>query len=56
LTSGENEGLLKYFSNRRAWLLEADDVPPRLSEYSASGAQVSAKAVEKRPEAGASLR
>ena len=33
LTPGENEGLLKYFSKRRAWLLEADDAPPKLLPY-----------------------
>jgi hypothetical protein len=33
LTSSENERLLKYFADRRVWLLEADEEPPRLSEY-----------------------
>jgi hypothetical protein len=28
-----NEELLQYYSDRRVWLLEADDVPPRLLPY-----------------------
>ena len=40
----QNEELLRYYSTRRVWLLEADAVPPRLSEYSLSGAQISPKA------------
>ncbi len=40
----QNEELLRYYSNRRVWLLEADDLPPRLSEYSAdAGARASTK-------------
>jgi hypothetical protein len=38
----QNEELLRYYRERRVWLLEADTVPPRLSDYSASGVQVSA--------------
>jgi hypothetical protein len=30
----KNRELLDYFKDRRAWLLEADDKPPRLSPYS----------------------
>ncbi len=37
LTASENERLLKYFADRRIWLLEADEKPPRLSEYSIEG-------------------
>lgn len=37
MTPRENEGLLKYFSDRRVWLLEADEKPPRLSQYPAAG-------------------
>ena len=29
----ENEELIRYYSGRRVWLLEADDTPPRLSAY-----------------------
>jgi hypothetical protein len=29
----ENEELIKYFKERRTWLLEADEMPPRLSAY-----------------------
>jgi hypothetical protein len=50
--ANQNEELLRYYNDRRVWLLEADDVPPKLSEYPASGADVSAKTVDKR----ASLR
>lgn len=31
-----NQELIKYFSGRRAWLLQPDKIPPRLSPYSAS--------------------
>ena len=30
----KNEELLHYFKDRRVWLLEADEVPPRLQPYS----------------------
>jgi hypothetical protein len=29
----KNEELLRYYSDRRVWLLEADDAPPKLSPY-----------------------
>jgi len=28
-----NEELIRYYKNRRIWLLEADDTPPSLSPY-----------------------
>jgi hypothetical protein len=33
----ENEELIKYFKDRRVWLLEPDETPPRLSQYLAAG-------------------
>jgi len=36
----QNEELLRYYSNRRAWLLEADDVPPNLLPYGAKPQQI----------------
>ena len=42
--SQNNQELLDFYNSRRVWLLDADARPPRLSEYSASTAQVSAKA------------
>ncbi len=33
LAGDEGESLRRYFANRRAWLLEADADPPRLTEY-----------------------
>jgi hypothetical protein len=29
----DNEDLLRYYADRRAWLLEADEIPPRLTSY-----------------------
>lgn len=37
----QNNELLQYYNTRRVWLLEADAVPPRLSEYSQPGMQIS---------------
>jgi len=33
----QNEELINYFRDRHAWLVEADDSPPKLLPYSASG-------------------
>lgn len=33
LAPSEHDQLLKYFADRRAWLLEADEKPPKLSPY-----------------------
>src|SRR2546425_1441727 len=33
--AAENEELIHYYKYRRAWLLEADETPPRLAPYSA---------------------
>jgi hypothetical protein len=37
LGAAENRELLGYFKDRRVWLLEADDVPPKLTPYSDGG-------------------
>jgi hypothetical protein len=39
----QNNELLQYYNMRRVWLLEADALPPRLSEFSALGTQISAR-------------
>jgi hypothetical protein len=36
LSPAENEGLIRYFKDRRMWLLEPDETPPRLSPYPAA--------------------
>ena len=36
----KDEELLRYFSNRRVWLLEADDVPPKLLPYADKPTQI----------------
>lgn len=33
----ENEELIKYFKQRHAWLLDADDDPPKLVPYAEGG-------------------
>ena len=37
--TSENEELVRYFKDHHVWLLEPDDVPPKLSPYTAPGAQ-----------------
>jgi hypothetical protein len=32
--AAQNEELLRYYKDRRVWLLDADDPPPRLAPYS----------------------
>lgn len=44
----QNSELLQYYNTRRVWLLEADAVPPRLSEYSGLGMQIPAGQVRLR--------
>jgi hypothetical protein len=36
LSRSENQELLDYFKNRKIWLLEADEIPPKLTEYTPS--------------------
>ncbi len=38
MEGGANRELVGYFSDRRAWLVEPDSVPPRISPYAESGA------------------
>jgi hypothetical protein len=45
--AAKNEELLVYFKDRRVWLLEGDDVPPRLVPYSDTTATASARDVTK---------
>ena len=33
MDAAENRQLLQYFHDRRAWLVEADETPPRVSPY-----------------------
>lgn len=40
LSAAENEELINYFKDRRAWLLQADERPPRLTTYSSVTALV----------------
>ncbi len=44
MDASQNDELLRYYNTRRVWLLEADALPPKLSEYVAPGIQISARA------------
>jgi hypothetical protein len=44
----ENDELLRYYSDRRAWLLEVDEVPPKLEPYPRSRDEQSSAATEER--------
>ena len=46
LTPVDNQKLIKYFSDRRVWLLEADEKPHRLSEYPIEGLPLGAARTE----------
>jgi hypothetical protein len=43
----KNEELLRYFKNRHAWLLEPDDVPPKLQPYLDTPVDASVRDAEK---------
>jgi hypothetical protein len=34
--ANQNQELLRYFSDRRAWLINADDAAPKLEDYSSA--------------------
>ena len=43
----KNEALIKYFKNRHAWLLEADQEPARLLPYPGASATLSSQGAKK---------
>ena len=45
----DNEELIRYFNDRRVWLLEADDMPPKLSAYPSGGLVHSSALLEQAP-------
>jgi hypothetical protein len=47
--AAQNEQLLRYYNDRRVWLLEADEVPPKLTPYPRSRDEQSLAATEERP-------
>lgn len=52
MSPAENEELIKYFKDRRAWLLQPDETPPKLSQYPATGLMTSKPEKEARVSAG----
>jgi len=51
LSASEDHQLLDYFKDRKAWLLEADEHPPRLSVYPPSALEASANVAHSAPPA-----
>jgi len=49
LGPSENEQLLKYFADRRVWLLEADDKPPKVTPYPKRQDEQISAGTEERP-------
>lgn len=47
--AAQNEELLRYYSDRRVWLLEADEIPPKLALYPRSRDERPLAAAEERP-------
>jgi Dolichyl-phosphate-mannose-protein mannosyltransferase len=47
--AAQNEKLLRYYSDRRVWLLEADEIPPTLAPYPRSRDERPLAAAEERP-------
>lgn len=43
MSPAENENLMRHFADRGAWLLEADEKPPRLEPYSATATQLASQ-------------
>jgi hypothetical protein len=49
LAPSENERLLKYFADRRVWLLEADEKPPKVTPYPRRQDEQISAGTEERP-------
>jgi hypothetical protein len=45
----KNQELLRYYKDRRAWLLEADEIPPKLSAYTVDRTELPRATAEEKP-------